>query len=296
MVLSGVPPFLLFSCKWKPTIHNLSIFVYLKQNFVHPLMRFVRASDLETTQLQDDLTPVSRAPRRGGNTVYESIRQDIVEGRLAAGARLKVGELADRYQTSTNPVREALQQLRGEGFVLFTPNRGARVRPIDDDFVRDIYEITNLLEPYMTRWFVGYVTDDDIQRMEALQAEIEALGFDDPEAYSRLDEQFHRIVYDKHYNRHAVNLWWRHREILRAIGRRFPFSRARRQAIRVEHRALVESIKRHDADGAAGVISRHVEGSGRHLIEHMRAARTIRGQGLWPLGGAPPPASEDQRA
>ena len=254
------------------------------------------ASDLVTSQLQGTQTPVPHAPARGGNTVYESIRHDIVEGRLAAGARLKVGELADRYQTSTNPVREALQQLRGEGLVLFAANRGARVRPIDDDFVRDVYEITNLLEPYMTRWFVGYVTDDDIQRMEALRDEIEALGFDDPEAYSRLDEQFHRIVYDKHYNRHAVNLWWRHREILRAIGRRFPFSRARRQAIRVEHRALVESIKRHDADGAAGVISRHVEGSGRHLIEHMRSARTIRGQGPWPAGGAPSPASEDQPA
>ena len=81
-------------------------------------------------------------------------------------------------------MREALQQLRGEGFVLFSPNRGARVRPIDDDFVRDIYEVTALLEPYMTRWFVDYATDEDIARLEAIQAEIEATGFDDPDAYS----------------------------------------------------------------------------------------------------------------
>jgi DNA-binding GntR family transcriptional regulator len=213
------------------------------------------------------------APARGPLTVYETIRRDIVEGELAGGSRLNVNALARRYGTSTNPVREALQQLRGEGLVLFTPNRGARVRPIDDDFVRDVYEVTTLLEPYMTRWFVDYVTDEDVARLEQACAEIEATGFDDPELYGRLDERFHRIVYEAHYNRRAFDLWWRHREVLRAIGRRFPFSRARRQAILVEHREWVEAIKRHDGEAAGRVIARHVEGSGRHLIEHMRAAR-----------------------
>ena len=43
---------------------------------------------------------------------------------LRANQRLIVGTLADRYGTSSNPVREALQQLRGEGFVIFAANRG----------------------------------------------------------------------------------------------------------------------------------------------------------------------------
>lgn len=221
------------------------------------------------------LTTVPEEPlaRSAEPTVYEMIRRDIVEGHLAAGARLNVNALARRYGTSTNPVREALQQLRGEGFVLFNPNRGARVRPIDEDFVRDVYEVTTLLEPYMTRWYIDYITDEDVAALEEACARIEAVGFDDPEVYGRLDEQFHRIVYDNHYNRHAVNLWWRHREILRAIGRRFPFSRARRQAILVEHREWVDAIKQHDADAAVRAITRHVEGSGRHLVEHMRAVR-----------------------
>lgn len=231
---------------------------------------------METTELDVVSGKTLRAAPRGANGVYEQLREDIVEGRLPAGSRLKIEELASRYVTSTNPVREALQQLRGEGFVLISPNRGARVRPVDDEFVRNVYEVTTLLEPYMTRWFVGYVTDAEIARMEAIEAEIEAVGFDDPEAYGRLDEQFHRIVYDNHYNRHAFDLWWRHREILRAIGRRFQFSRARRQAILVEHRGLIECIKQHDAEGAARIIAQHVEGSGRHLIEQMRAARKNR--------------------
>ena len=91
-----------------------------------------------------------------GASLYELIREDIIEGRLAANERLVVADLARRHGTSTNPVREALQLLRGEGFVVFFPNRGARVRPIDQDFVRDIYEIGVLIEPALTRWFVEH--------------------------------------------------------------------------------------------------------------------------------------------
>ena len=112
-----------------------------------------------------------------GGSIYELIREDIVSGRLAANERLGVAELAERLSTSSNPVREALQQLRGEGFVVVTPNRGARVRPIDQDFVRDIYEIEMLLEPALTRWFVGMVTDADIAELERVQAEIAIADF-----------------------------------------------------------------------------------------------------------------------
>jgi DNA-binding GntR family transcriptional regulator len=97
-----------------------------------------------------------------GSSIYERLRDDIIHGRVKPNERLKVAELASRMGTSTNPVREALQQLRGEGFVVMTPNRGARVRPIDEDFVRDICEIEVLIEPALTRWFVGIVTMAEI--------------------------------------------------------------------------------------------------------------------------------------
>lgn len=206
-------------------------------------------------------------------SIYEHLLHDILEGRLAANERLKVTALASRYGTSTNPVREALQQLRGEGFVIFTPNRGARVRPIDEEFARDIYEVEALVEPYLTSWFVGVATDEDIKRLEAVQDEIEALGFEDPLRHSALDTQFHQIVYEGHYNRHAADLWWRHREILRAIARRFPYSMVRRKEIISEHRSIIERIKAHDAPGAAEVVRQHILGSGRHIVEHMRSAR-----------------------
>lgn len=206
-------------------------------------------------------------------SVYEAIREDIVSGRIPANARLIVADLAERHGTSTNPVREALQQLRGEGFVVMTPNRGARVRPIDENFIRDICEIEVLLEPALTRFFVGIATDGDIAVLEATQAEIVALNYADPVRHGQLDTQFHRTMYDRHYNRHAVDLWWKHREILGAISRRLPISLGRQAAVLREHREALDAIKAHDAEAAAAVIARHVEGSGRHIIEQMRAVR-----------------------
>ncbi|MHA6692947.1 GntR family transcriptional regulator [Devosia sp. A449] len=206
-------------------------------------------------------------------SIYELIREDIISGRLIANERLKVTELAARHGTSTNPVREALQQLRGEGFVVMAPNRGARVRPIDEEFVRDVFEIEILIEPYLTRWFVGIVTSKEVKALEELQQQMETLNYEDEQLHSELDTRFHRLMYDRHYNRHSVELWWKHREILWAISRRFPVSLSRRATVMTEHQELITAIRQQNADLAAQVIARHVEGSGRHIVEHMRAAR-----------------------
>lgn len=215
-------------------------------------------------------------------SVYELIREDIISGKLGPNERLKIADLAKLYGTSTNPIREALQQLRGEDFVIFEPNRGARVRPIDENFVRDIIEIAALIEPALTRWFVTIATEADIAQLQAIQQEIEAHNFADPTRHGQLDTQFHQVIYDRHYNRHAADLWWRHREVLRAISRRYPTSLSRRNAVLREHNDLIEAIRAQDADRAASVIAGHVEGSGRHIIEHMRLARNAGGRKATP--------------
>lgn len=217
----------------------------------------------------NDLKPAAdRAP-----TVYELIRDDIVAGRLAPNERLKATSLAERYGTSNNPVREALRQLRGEGFVVITPNRGARVRPMDGDFVRDISDIEMLLEPYFTRWFVEVATRSDIERLERIQARIEELAFADRERFSALDTEFHSVFYERHFNTHALEMWWRHREILGALSRHNRYAKWREDAIIDEHRRLIDAVRRHDVEEAARVVEMHVRGSGRHLVEQMQARK-----------------------
>ncbi|TQN62054.1 GntR family transcriptional regulator [Agrobacterium tumefaciens] len=223
---------------------------------------------LETTDTEN-----AKPSDEASASIYERLRDDIISGRVKANERLKVAELATRLGTSTNPIREALQQLRGEGFVVMSPNRGARVRPIDEDFVRDICEIEVLIEPALTRWFVSIATHSDIAELERLQGEIEKMNFGDEMAHSNLDLQFHQLMYNRHYNRHAVELWVRHRHILWAISRGFPTSLSRQANVLAEHRELIACVKAQDAEGAADAIARHVEGSGRHIIERMRLSK-----------------------
>jgi DNA-binding GntR family transcriptional regulator len=211
-----------------------------------------------------------------GSQLYELIREDIIEGRLVANERLVVADLARRHGTSTNPIREALQLLRGEGFVIMTPNRGARVRPIDENFIRDISEVTGLIEPFLVRWFVGMATDEDIIELERLQGLIEENAFKDTILHSELDTAFHTVMYERHYNRHFAELWWRNREVLRAVTRRMDYTLARRAAVLRDHRELIDCIKAQDADRAAETIARHVAGSGRHIVEQMRAQKMQR--------------------
>jgi DNA-binding GntR family transcriptional regulator len=205
--------------------------------------------------------------------VCSLLRQDILSGRLNANARLKVLDLAARYGTSTNPVREALQQLRGEGLVTIEANRGARVRNIDEAYVRDIYELAALIEPYLLRWFVGICNDEDIRRLEAVQARIEALNFTDLLMHSQLDQQFHQTMYERHYNRSTVELWWRKRTILTGINRDHGISLRRQRAVIEEHRALIAALRDHDEDRAAALIVQHVQGAGRHIIDRIRSDR-----------------------
>ncbi|GHB43785.1 GntR family transcriptional regulator [Pseudovibrio japonicus] len=203
-------------------------------------------------------------------------------GRVKPHDRLKVTEIAKRFGSSTNPVREALQQLCGEGFVVMTPNRGARVRPMDENFVRDIVEIEMLLEPKLTSWFVEMATSEDLAELEAICGQIEDLNFQDSLAHNKLDMDFHLVMYKKHYNQHALELWRRHRDILSAISQQFPNSTSlkRQKEILEEHRLIIKAVREQDIDQAVEVISKHVDGAGKHVIEQIRLLRNGSPEGL----------------
>lgn len=211
-----------------------------------------------------------------GAAAYERIREDIMSGRLEANERLVVAELSERHNAPANAVREALQVLRTQGFVLMVHNKSARVRPIDQAFVSDIFEIGALIEPSMVRWFIGMATAADIAELERIQDAIEANNFADQVLHGELDTQFHHVMYERHYNHVAAELWWKHREVLRAVSRRYTYTLARQAQVMREHRELIQLVKNSDADRAGALIAAHVEGAGRHIVELMRATTAAR--------------------
>src|SRR5918997_1452748 len=85
------------------------------------------------------------------SALTDILREEIVSGRLAAGSRLTVEDLASRYGVSTMPVREALQRLRGEGIIVLLPHRGARVVSLDENLVSNIYDLRGAIESLLAR-------------------------------------------------------------------------------------------------------------------------------------------------
>lgn len=211
----------------------------------------------------------SEDPSDAPDSIFHLIRHEILSGKLADNERLKVSDLSKRYGVSTNPVREALQQLRGEGLVYFVANQGARVRAIDTDFVRDVSEVGQQLEPYLVRFFAETASQEDIDELEAIQDEIEALNFSDRHLHAQLDKRFHTTLYSSHYNRVAYKLWQQHREILWAISTRVPVALGRREAIFREHRKLIECIRQQDVEATAQTLYQHVRDAGQHLVDRL---------------------------
>jgi DNA-binding GntR family transcriptional regulator len=218
--------------------------------------------------------PGSAAVQTSYMRVRDLIRADIVEGRIPSESRLKIDEIARRYETSAIPVREALQQLQGEGVVVFTANRGARARKIDEAFLRNIFEIRALLEPYLVRWFVRHHTEAMLDALADVQTVYDAsLNTDDPETWHAHNLRFHAILYDGHYNDEAVATSKRHNDLLHSLARRLPASRARGSQVSREHWAIVEMARLHNEDAAAAILAEHVRHAGIDLIERMLAAQ-----------------------
>ena len=222
-------------------------------------------------RLVDDEAP---PPQAGYARLRDLIRTDIVAGRLLPGERLKIAELAARYDASTIPVREALQQLQGEGIVTFVANRGASVREIDAKFLGDIHEVRALIEPYLIRWFVRHHREADLAALDDIQRR-----YDEEVAAGELgnthdmNRAFHAICYDGHHNEEALAVANRHTHLIGALADRFPRSRARCQAISREHRGIIAAIRAGDEEGAAKLVREHVLRAGQHLVETIQGSQ-----------------------
>jgi DNA-binding GntR family transcriptional regulator len=87
--------------------------------------------------------------------IADQLRELIGRGTLPPGLQLRQMDLAERFQASRVPIREALKSLHGEGIVEHDPNRGFFVAPLSIDEARQLYRIRHLLEAELlatVRW------------------------------------------------------------------------------------------------------------------------------------------------
>ena len=191
--------------------------------------------------------------------VTSDLRRDIVAGVLEPGAWLKTEELAARYGVSANPVREALWRLQGEGFVVANPNQGARVRGVDDDFVRNIFEISrgdraDLRAPLLPAGDARRISDR-LRVAAAAFADVAAERPNDFEALEAANRDFHAIIIEREFNIPAIEAMERYAGIINATRAKLPVTLSRLRQRVAQHREIVESIAAGDARG--GRADRH---------------------------------------
>lgn len=194
--------------------------------------------------------------------VANAIREDLVRGEFQPGQRLKTNELATRYDTGLNTVREALQQLNGEGWIILAPNRGAVVRPLTTKVIVDIYEMREALEVCTARGFVDSASNKDIRELSEIQDRFdEAARQGDDIECSVLNGTFHRFINQRAGNDEITKIIENYGRLMSSIRRYVGYGRERADQVIKDHRKLIEAFRLRDADMAANITSEHLKTS-----------------------------------
>lgn len=128
------------------------------------------------------------------------LREEILSGAIASGARLGEAELAGRLSVSRTPIREALSRLAAEGLVEIQPNRGARVASWTTEQLREIFDLRLRLEPYAVRQAVPNLTPDQLAELDHLATAMSRAGRpgknQDLAVVEELNRRFHGVFID----------------------------------------------------------------------------------------------------
>lgn len=125
--------------------------------------------------------------------VYQELRRQIWSGARAPGEKLVIDRLADHFDVSITPVREALRRLQLEGLVTDVPFRGTYVARASEAELRDLFAIRGVLEGYALAQGLGAFTPEllaEVRLMvdEDLQAAVDA---NDVPTFRRRNLAFH---------------------------------------------------------------------------------------------------------
>jgi DNA-binding GntR family transcriptional regulator len=198
--------------------------------------------------------------------VQQALRERILSGEYPPGSRLILSKLAEEHGMSFIPIREALHRLESERLVRFARNRGATVTELSMADMRDIYETRLVLEDRALR---AAMPQFDATRLEpaelALQEMTAEFGNGDARAAYAAHQRFHFALYEpagSPWTMHLIQLLWNSAErYLRLAASVRP---APREFV-AEHAAILEAVRRGNADEAAARLAANLRTTERLL-------------------------------
>jgi DNA-binding GntR family transcriptional regulator len=205
----------------------------------------------------------SRPRRRTlGEEAYDTLRQQILLGRLTPGSRLVVSVLAKELQTSATPINEALAALDRERLVSHSPHRGYSVSMVTPDMKDEIYTVRAAVEALAVGLAAKKADPATIEQLAAIldQASV-AVQLDQAAVFSELDLAFHRTIWQASASPLVVRiaeLVEGQIRLLVATGARAP---GRMPCALAEHKRIYKAILGKKSKDAEAAMRTHIKNS-----------------------------------
>lgn len=199
--------------------------------------------------------------------ISDRIARAIREKVFAPGTQLVQEDLARKFEVSRSPVREALRILSTEGLIEMAPGGGAYVRRLDRAELQELYDLRLLIEPTIVEAIVQHASAQDLAVLTELAEQMQYQ--EETVRWMRRNFEFHIRLYETARLPRTGDIL---KGLLTAVQ---PYSHENvallggRSQADSEHVAMVECIRREDADGLAALFREHIGSARTRVAESL---------------------------
>lgn len=213
------------------------------------------------------------------DTVYQMLRERIVEQRFPPGSKINVEEIAKQLDVSRTPVHEALTILANDGLVEVRPRRGTFVTEFTTRDYAETLDIRRALEMLACESIVVHATEDDLAELQRLVQRMESSVLDasDPAEAARLHDamnlEFHTGLVALSRNRRLIAMYGDLRAHIK-IARAHVDATGWQSRVPIEtreHLDIVDALVRRDVEALKSALDTHLRRSAASLIEDVMA-------------------------
>jgi DNA-binding GntR family transcriptional regulator len=208
----------------------------------------------------------------GKRLVVRGLLSGLLRGEWEGGARLTEAEAVARFGVSRTPVREALLELQGMGFVELRRHCGAVFLPFGPGELREIYAVRSLLEVEAARLAAGRLPESVLAPLVAAFTGLRESGAADPEWEN--DRVLHRVVAEASGNRRLFAEIARYGDVVQTVreivgGQDYGIH----ETTADEHLDILAALARNDAAGAAAAMAAHLAQASQSAADAVRRLR-----------------------
>ncbi len=204
------------------------------------------------------LRPI-RKPEGIREHVRRALRAAIISGEMRPGEIYSAPSLGASLGVSATPVREAMLDFTKEGLVEMVRNRGFRVTEVDDEYLDEIAQLRELIEPPLVRDAVDLIPEADLPHLRELaSAIVEHAAAQDLGEYTEADKAFHLALLGYAGNQRISRLIDELRGQARLFGVSALADRGELASSAADHLAIVDAIEARDAQLAFDLMVSHI--------------------------------------